>query len=177
MTGAIGRFNQDYLHIEITLCYSEQEGRDERLKLTLKRCPDIEEDEMLLQYINMDKRLQTLVDYIGQYLFHLDVKKEEKEYRISLEKILYIDSADGKTFVYTEKDVYESKKTLSGLEQSLHKTPFVRISKNCIVNTEYLHYVKPIGNHRLEAVLHNQESLIVSRFYIPLLKNKLRNGG
>lgn len=122
------------------------------MKLMLQNCPDIEEDEMILRYISLDRRIQVLADYIRQYIFYMDVRKDEKEYRISLENIFYMDSVDGRTFVYTESDVYESRDTLAGLEEKLRKTPFVRISKSCIVNTGYLLYVKPIGNHRLEAV-------------------------
>lgn len=147
------------------------------MKLKLENCPDILEDEMILRYIRMDKRIQALTDYVRQYLFHLVLRKEDKEYRISLDKIFYLDSADGKTFVYTENEVYECRETLISMESKLKGTPFARISRNCIINTEWMQCVRPIGNHRLEAIMKNQERLIVSRNYILVLKEKLIKGG
>ena len=44
---------------------------------------------------------------------------------------------------------------LSALEEKLANTTFVRISKNCIVNTAWLKSVSPLWNHRLEALLKN----------------------
>jgi DNA-binding LytR/AlgR family response regulator len=123
----------------------------------------------------VDKRLQQLIDHIRQYTFTLQGTVNDELYQVPLESLLYIDSTDGKTFLYCSKKVYGSKESLTSIEQQLLHTPFVRISKNCIMNTTHLRSVKTLVNHRLEATLMNGEKLIISRNYIESLKEKLKN--
>ena len=91
-----------------------------------------------------------------------------------MEQVYYLDSVDGKTFLYLEKEVYSCRETLAALEGKLAHTWFVRISKNCIINSNFLQSVRPLFNHRLEAFLPNGEKLIVTRNYIEALKDKLK---
>jgi DNA-binding LytR/AlgR family response regulator len=121
----------------------------------------------------MDERLKRLVDYIRQFSFSLKGINNNEIYNIPLENILYIDSVDGKTFLYCKRAVYESKETLASLEQTLMYSPFVRISKNCILNISALKSVRSTLNHKMEATLLNGEKLVVNRNYIDLLKSKL----
>ena len=93
-----------------------------------------------------------------------------------VESIYYMDSTDGKTFLYQKAQVYQCRETLTALEEKLCQTTFVRISKNCIINTAFLQHVEPHFNHRLKAVLKNGEQLIITRNYIDTLRRKLRGG-
>jgi Response regulator of the LytR/AlgR family len=121
----------------------------------------------------MDDRLKKLVNMIRQYYFSLQGISNNESYTIPLEDILYIDSVDGRTFLYCNSRVYEYKDTLASLEQMLIHTSFVRISKNCIMNLNELKSVRSYLNHRMEATMKNGEKLIVSRGYIDHLKRKL----
>lgn len=69
----------------------------------------------------------------------------ETSFYLHSEEIIYVDSADGRTFLYSGKNVYESRETLAALEEKLANTTFVRTSKNCIVNTAWLKSVSPCG--------------------------------
>ena len=97
-------------------------------------------------------------------------------YSIALEDIYYIDCVDGKTFLYSQEQVYESKERLNTLEEKLGSTSFTRISKNCILNCMYLKSVSPLWNHRMEATLASGEKLVITRNYIGSLKEKLEMG-
>jgi DNA-binding LytR/AlgR family response regulator len=121
----------------------------------------------------MDDRLKKLIDTIRKFTFSLKGTIGNEVYTIPLEDILYIESVDGKTFLYCSNKVYESRETLTSLEQMLLHTSFLRISKNCIMNLNELKCVKALFNHRMEASMKNGERLIVSRNYIDDLKNKL----
>lgn len=81
-----------------------------------------------------------------------------------------------KTFIYTHHKIFECKKTLSAIEQDLIRSNVVRISKTALLNISCLVCVKPYPNHRLLAELNNEENLIVSRKYIPILRDKIRSG-
>lgn len=143
------------------------------MKLTLREGLDLSETEIEIRCHITDPRLRRLIDYIRQYSFTLEGRIGETAYYLPAEEIIYIDSADGRTFLYSGKNVYENRETLAFLEEKLADTTFVRISKNCIVNTVWLKSVSPLWNHRLEALLKNGEKLIVSRNYISALKDKL----
>ncbi|HEX3077224.1 MAG TPA: LytTR family DNA-binding domain-containing protein [Lachnospiraceae bacterium] len=145
------------------------------MKITVNQSLSITENEIIVNCSMVDKRLQQLIDHIRQYTFILQGTANEEIYQVPLESLLYIDSTDGKTFLYCSKKVYESKESLTSIEQQLLHTPFVRISKNCIMNTTHLRSVKTLVNHRLEATLINGEKLIISRNYIEPLKEKLKN--
>lgn len=143
------------------------------MKVTVKQDMAYTEDEIIINCSYLDDRLKQLIEMIRQYSFSIVLYKGNESYHIPLESIFYFDSADGKTFAYTKDRIYEAKESLSELESKLSTTPFVRISKNCIVNSSCLLKVKPMVNHRLEATLKNNEKVIVSRNYIQLLKEKL----
>lgn len=145
------------------------------MKITVNKNLSITENEIIINCFTVDNRLQHLIDNIKQYTITLQGYQNNEIFQIPLEHILYIDSIDGKTFLYCSKQVYENKETLSLLEQTVVHTPFLRISKNCIMNTTYLKSVRPLANHRMEATLINDEKLLISRTYIENLKEKLKN--
>lgn len=144
------------------------------MKLTIHQELGIPETEIIINCAHVDARLQRLIDLIRQYSFFLTGYQEEKEFQLPLEQIYFIDSVDGKTFLYLEKEVFSSRETLAVLEAKLAHTTFLRISKNCIINTHFLESVRPLYNHRLEAFLENGEILIVTRNYIEALRRKLK---
>lgn len=144
------------------------------MKLMLIQDLTVSETEITIRYTGMDARLQRLIDHIRQFGFSITGYQENKEYQLPLETIFYIDSVDGHTFLYQKEGVYECRETLAVLENKLKKTVFVRISKNCILNTTYLDHVEPLFNHRLKAVLNNGETLVVTRSYMELLRDSLK---
>lgn len=99
-----------------------------------------------------------------------------KLYQIPLNEVLYFETVDKKTFMYTHHKIFECKMTLSAIEQDLIRSNVVRISKTALLNISCLVCVKPYPNHRLLAELNNEENLIVSRKYIPILRDKIRSG-
>ncbi|MDF2869027.1 MAG: LytTr protein [Anaerocolumna sp.] len=149
------------------------------MKVTINQNMDCGEEEIIINCSYVDERLKGLIELIRQYSFSMELFNGNESYHIPLESILYFDSANGRTFAYTTDKIYEAKDSLFELESKLKATPYVRISKNCILNTTYLVKVQPIVNHRLEATLKNNEKVIVSRNYISVLRVKLlsRGGG
>ena len=144
------------------------------MKLIINQDLQIPETEITIRCACMDSRLEHLINQIRQYAFSLTGYQEDKEYHLPLDQIFFIDSVDGKTFLYLEKEVYTCRETLSSLEERLSCTSFTRISKSCLVNTNFLKSVRPLYNHRLEAILQNGEKLIITRNYIEPLKEKLK---
>ena len=144
------------------------------MKLTINQDINNTEDEVVIKCAYADERITRMIDYIRQLFFSLEGEKEGRTYQIPVEGIFYADSVDGKTFIYNKNEAYLVRQTLTSLEEQLVHTAFVRISKNCLMNTAKLKCVQPYINHRMLAELENGERLIITRNYIDGLKATLR---
>ena len=91
---------------------------------------------------------------------------------LRLDDVYYAESVDLKTFVYAEKAVYRSRQKLYEIEETLNKSDFLRASKQVIVNVKKIKGVSPAGDGRLLAALDNGERVIISRQYVPSLKER-----
>lgn len=99
--------------------------------------------------------------------------KGEETYLLDVAKVIYLESVDRKTFVYTGENVYESSLKLYELEQQLDECGFFRASKSCLVQLKYIKSLKADINRRIRVTLENGEQIIVSRQYAEELKKKL----
>lgn len=97
-----------------------------------------------------------------------------RQYNIPVSEIMYIESVDNRTFIYTLQKVYESKQRIYELEENLKPKHFLRISKSSLVNLMKIISVKPALGGRFSAVLSNGEEIIISRKYVSELKKVLR---
>jgi DNA-binding LytR/AlgR family response regulator len=102
------------------------------------------------------------------------VFREEKQYQIPLSDIYYIEAVEERTFLYLEKECYESRRRLYEFEELLSERSFARISISVIVNMMKIVAIKPALNGRFLCQLKNDEKVIISRKYVPEIKEKLR---
>lgn len=141
------------------------------MKLIIEESDDYQENEIMIKCQNQnDEEIQRIIQNIQSLQTSLICKKEKAYLRIYLENILYIESIDEKTFLYTIDDVYEASQKLYELEQNLQSQGFLRISKSCILNLEYLQHVRALFNGKYEATLTNNEKLTINRSYVPAFK-------
>lgn len=122
-------------------------------------------------------RLTPEIEKILATLRMLDKKlmavKKEESYILDVCDIVYIESVDRKTFVYTLEDYYESKLKLYELEEQLCECGFFRASKSCIIQLKYIKSLRTDINRRIRVTLENGEQIIVSRQYAEELKRRL----
>ena len=99
----------------------------------------------------------------------------EKKFAVSAEgeTILYIEAVDRKTFVYTEKGVYESDLRLYELEEQLEEYGFFRAGRSCLIQLHAIKSLKRDINRRIRVTMENGEVLMVSRQYSEALKKRL----
>ncbi|MCM1174840.1 MAG: LytTR family transcriptional regulator DNA-binding domain-containing protein [Blautia sp.] len=103
----------------------------------------------------------------------LTVRKGEETYFLDVSEAVYIESVDRKSFIYTEKEVYESDLKLYELEQQLEACGFFRASKSCLIQLKYIRSLRADINRRIKVTLTNGEQIVVSRQYAEELKRKL----
>lgn len=98
--------------------------------------------------------------------------KEEEQYLVDADEIVYIEVSGSKVYAYTKQEVYEAKQKLYEIKELLGSRPFAQISKSVIVN---INCVKSIqaefsGNYRCK-LKNRKESLTISRKYFKEFKD------
>lgn len=143
------------------------------MKITIEDRPDGDEDEIIIRCKQVDEHLLKLVYALKAGQEKLTATKGTDIVQVIPRDIFYFEAVDNKVFLYLEKDVYETKQKLYELEERFRGTDFVRVSKSVILNLSKVKSLSPAFNGRFEATMKNGEKLIVSRAYVPVLKEKL----
>lgn len=144
-----------------------------KLKITIITPSPGEEEEIIF-------RCHTLTDEMKQLVYRLehgDMKltgyDENGIYPLEASDVYYFEATDNKVFAYCERDVYEVREKLYQLEELLVSFSFMRASKSMILNLNKIKHLSPAFGGRFEALLENKEKVIISRQYVPVLKERL----
>ncbi|MCR5618290.1 MAG: LytTR family transcriptional regulator DNA-binding domain-containing protein, partial [Clostridiales bacterium] len=142
----------------------------------IKKIDDTEKEYIEIGCHRKDERINEIVRFIRSREGILTGTKEDQKYSIPLPDILYIEAVDEKTFIYLEKDCFESGRRLYEFEEVLAARSFARISKSVVVNLMKIRSIKPSLNGRFLCILSNGEHVMISRKYVPEIREKLKGG-
>lgn len=142
------------------------------MKLKIEQSDEYSEAEIIIRCNCIDKNLQRIIEQIQLSKFMLTAYKDDSTILLKSDVVFYLESVDEKTFIYCRNEVYSSSMKLYELEEMLKKSTFVRVSKSCILNIDYLESVRPLLNGKMEATLSNNEKIIINRHYVPEFKKK-----
>ena len=100
--------------------------------------------------------------------------REEEQYIMDADEIVYVEVSDNKVYAYTKQDTYEAKQKLYEIKELLGGRSFAQINKSVIVN---INCVKSIqaefsGNYRLK-LKNRKESLTISRKYFKEFRDRI----
>jgi DNA-binding LytR/AlgR family response regulator len=129
--------------------------------------------KVLIKANKLDSEVEKLVAMMRMVNMQIGVHKNDETYLLDVGKILYIETVERKTFVYTSEETYESDLKLYEIEQELVKQDFIRISKQSIVNIRMIKSLKSDINRKIRITLRNDEQIVVSRMYSDELRRKL----
>ena len=129
--------------------------------------------EVVIRANKLDSDVERLVAMMRMVNMQIGVRKNDETYLLDVEKILYIEAVERKTFVYTPDETYESDLKLYEIEQELLERDFFRISKQSIVNIRMIKSLKSDINRKIRITLRNDEQIVVSRMYSDELRRKL----
>lgn len=142
-------------------------------KITIEQIPRDREEEIVVRCHELSEEVSAVINRLRRSDAVLLGSKNGETYRIPLRDVYYIESVDSKTFLCLERDVYETRKKLYELEELTLGTKLFRCSKAMILNIGKIRSVSAAVNGRFEAKLINGETVIISRQYVPALKEKL----
>lgn len=129
--------------------------------------------EIVVQCNRNDREYQEILALLQTYGKKITGIKADGTHLVEIQKILYIESVDKKTFYYTRDDVFETSLRLFELEERLRDDDFFRAGKSLIINFRQLKSLKPDFGGRLQVTMSNGERLYVSRQYASEMKKKL----
>ena len=129
--------------------------------------------QVVINCRQIDDEVMRLKCHIELFDKKLQAKKDNELYFINSFDVLYFESVDNRTFLYTEDDVLEVRQRLYELEVILSDKDFIRISKSQIVNINKIKSLKPELNRTILATMCNGEQLYISRKYVQAIRNML----
>lgn len=143
------------------------------MKITIMDCPEGEEDEIIIKCRQMDEQFLKMIRAIKAGQERVIGTKDGQIMQVSPKEIYYFEAVDNKVFLYKEREVLETRYKLYELEEIFRGTDFFRVSKSVIMNLAKVKSFAPVLGGRFEANMKNGEKLVVSRQYVPILKEKL----
>ena len=132
--------------------------------------PDIGVD---IHVPSLTPEVEKLISLMRMMDMQIAVKKGAETVLLDVGDILYIEAVERNTFIYTEKETYESSLKLYEFEQQLSEKDFIRISKQSILNLRKVKSLRSDINRKIRVTLQNDEQIIVSRMYSDELRKRL----
>ena len=157
------------------MCYFEVTlwKGDLSLKIEINVNVEYKDTEIKISCARLTPEIEKILATFRMLDRQLTVEKEGETYLLDITDVIYAESIDRKTFVYTEKEVYESHFKLYELERQLEECGFFRANKSCVVQLKCIRSLKMDLNRKIRATLENGEQIMISRQYAEELKRKL----
>ena len=133
------------------------------------------EDEVIIRCREVTPKITRLLDLLeGDGGRLVGVTQSGAKSVIAVGDILYIESVDGRTYVYTEAEVVRVDFGLSQLIEYLDDIRFFRCSKSMILNIDRAKYLKSLASNRIDVTMVNGEHIRISRTYASDFRKRLR---
>ena len=143
------------------------------MKIIINEDATIEETEIIINCKKHDSEIFKMLAVLRSFEQKLTGTKDGRTFILEATDVMYCESVDKKTFIYTADEVFETVLRLYELEERLSGGDFFRASKQNIINLSKIVSIRPEITGKIEVTLQSGERLYVSRQYVPILKSKL----
>lgn len=143
------------------------------MKIAIDIQPDNKETQITILCNKLTPDIEKIIATLRILNQQLMVIKGDENYVLDVSKIIYIETIERRTFVYTKDTFYETKLKLYEMEERLCESGFFRVSKSCLVHLRYIRSLKNDINRRLRLTLESGEQIMVSRQYADEIKRRL----
>ena len=146
------------------------------MEIKLLKIAKEQPEQMEIRCHEITEEIKEIVTFVKTRQGRLTGLQEDRQFEVPVSEVCYIEAVDNKVFLYTVKQVYETRQKLYELEELLKEKYFLRVSKSLLLNLMKVRAIKPALNGRFTAVLQSGEEIIISRKYVPELKAALKGG-
>lgn len=134
------------------------------------------EEEVRIRYREMTPELRQVIRLLNKEQAAVAGKRNGMSCRLLPEEIYYFERVDERLFAYTSEAEYQVMLTLAEAEEKLQEHGFFRCNKSFVVNINHIRSVKSEMGNRIDALLDNEEHVIISRRYAKTFREMLRRG-
>ena len=143
------------------------------MKIRIEHAP-LEENEVILRCTQLDDEMLRVLSLLRSGMQKILVWNEHREMLpLSVSKVVYCETVEEKTFVYTHDGIYQTALSLAELEDRWGDLGLFRAGKSSVVNLHEIQKLKNCGSGRIEALLTTGEKMVISRRYTPILRERL----
>ena len=114
-------------------------------------------EEVEIRCHERTEEVREIVAFVKTRQGQLTGMQEGKQFEIAVTDLSYVEAVDNKVFLYTQKQVYETRQKLYELEELLREKHFLRVSKSLLLNLMKVQSIRPAMNGRMMAVLRGGE--------------------
>jgi DNA-binding LytR/AlgR family response regulator len=143
------------------------------MRVRIEEIAGLDETEIVIRCRERNEEVERVTNALGLFERNVSARKDGRTYRVPPTEVFYFESVDDRTWVNLRKEVLETSMRLYEIEEFLHGTTFVRVSRTTIVDAAKITSFRSSLNGRMEAKLANGESIEVSRTYVSALKMML----
>ena len=147
------------------------------MKVRIEIEEGLAEEEVIIRCGSLNDTVVGLQNYIsrqGNGKRCLALRKEETDYYIPLEGIYFFETEGREIRAHTAEDIFISPHKLYELENLLPGS-FMRISKSCIVNLDYIYSItRNLTASSMVEFTGSSKKILVSRGYYKALLERLR---
>lgn len=146
------------------------------MEIRLLKIAKSQPEQLEIRCHEVTEEIKEIVTFVKTRQGKLTGVLEGQQFEVPVMEVHYIEAVDNKVFLYTKKQIYETRQKLYELEELLKEKYFLRVSKSLLLNLMKVGSIKPALNGRFLAVLQSGEEIIISRKYVPVLKAALKGG-
>ena len=143
------------------------------MKIIIQTDDSVQETTLSITCREVTPELERLIEALRLSDKKLSVRVNGEIRLIDLKSILYAETVERNSFIYTEDGVFESQLRLYELEAMLAEHNFIRVNKSTLVNLNMIESLKSDIDRRIRVTLKNGYQLIISRAYAEDFKSKL----
>ena len=143
------------------------------MKITIDQQAHIEEIQITIVCQQVDEQILRMVASLRAFDKKITGLLDGQTFLLAPGDILYCDTVDRRTFLYTADQAYETPLKLYELLERLSQEEFIRASKSSLVNFSKIKSLRPDFGGRLTVTMENGEQLTISRQFAPDIRNKL----
>lgn len=147
------------------------------MRVEIQTIKEREAERVVIECVSVTPEVEQIRSYALAKGTELSGTEGERLYRFPLEDVLYFEAVDERLFACTEDKTYELKGRLYEMERAYEEYHFLRCSKSVVINLMALESISPALNGRFYAHMQGGERLMISRQYVPALKERVIGGG
>ena len=133
----------------------------------------LEETEIIIRCRQIDDEIMRICAGLRAFDRKITGTQDNETFVLNTTDILYAETVDRKTFLYTTDGIYETPLRLYELEERLAGDDFLRATKSCLFNFSKVKSLRADFGGRILCTLENGELITVSRQYAAVIKEKL----